>query len=146
MSTRRPPFDPPPCLRRGAPTERRPAAAGGRPHAEEPRRRVSPPAQAAAEYEPPPSEQMDEDPDRKAVAERVLETAAEAGAPHQGQATGWGGRPLPGSDDSDASADAGLALYVMGEDGELEKVAKERFLIGRGKHCDLINQQRQGEP
>ncbi|MFW6369273.1 MAG: FHA domain-containing protein [Myxococcota bacterium] len=32
------------------------------------------------------------------------------------------------------------SLYLMAADGELDKVAKERFLIGRGKHCDLVVQ------
>lgn len=31
-------------------------------------------------------------------------------------------------------------LYLMSEDGELDKIVKERFLIGRGKHCDFIIQ------
>jgi len=31
-------------------------------------------------------------------------------------------------------------LYLMSEEGELDKVAKDRFLIGRGKHCDFIIQ------
>ena len=29
-------------------------------------------------------------------------------------------------------------LYLVGEGGEIEKVSKDRFLIGRGKHCDLV--------
>lgn len=31
-------------------------------------------------------------------------------------------------------------LYLMAGDGELDKVAKDRFLIGRGKHCDFVIQ------
>ena len=34
---------------------------------------------------------------------------------------------------------AGKELVLLGEDGrELDRVAKDRFLIGRGKHCDLV--------
>ena len=29
-------------------------------------------------------------------------------------------------------------LYLMAENGELDKVTKERFVIGRGKHCDFV--------
>ncbi|HTO96352.1 MAG TPA: FHA domain-containing protein [Myxococcales bacterium] len=33
----------------------------------------------------------------------------------------------------------GASLVLIGEDGsELERVGKDRFLIGRGKHCDLV--------
>jgi hypothetical protein len=33
----------------------------------------------------------------------------------------------------------GQSLVLLSEDGsELERVEKERFLIGRGKHCDLV--------
>jgi hypothetical protein len=31
-----------------------------------------------------------------------------------------------------------LLLYVASESGALEKVDKDRFVIGRGKHCDLV--------
>src|SRR6185369_4866533 len=32
----------------------------------------------------------------------------------------------------------GPGLYLMAEGGELDKIAKDRFLIGRGKHCDFV--------
>ena len=32
----------------------------------------------------------------------------------------------------------GPALVLLAEGRELDRVAKDRFLIGRGKHCDLI--------
>jgi FHA domain len=35
-------------------------------------------------------------------------------------------------------APAGPALVLLAEGRELDRVAKDRFLIGRGKHCDLI--------
>ena len=38
-----------------------------------------------------------------------------------------------------AAPAAGSSLVLIGEDGsELERVEKDRFLIGRGKHCDLV--------
>jgi hypothetical protein len=36
------------------------------------------------------------------------------------------------------SADGDLHLYLMTEGGELDKITKERFVIGRGKHCDFV--------
>ena len=33
---------------------------------------------------------------------------------------------------------AGPGLYLMMEGGELDKITKDRFLIGRGKHCDFV--------
>ena len=35
-------------------------------------------------------------------------------------------------------ATGGMLLYLMSENGSLEKVDKDRFVIGRGKHCDLV--------
>ena len=29
-------------------------------------------------------------------------------------------------------------LFLVGETGALDKVIKDRFVIGRGKHCDLV--------
>ncbi len=37
-----------------------------------------------------------------------------------------------------AAARAEACLYLVTEDGELGQVRKERFVIGRGKHCDLV--------
>ncbi|HYG69623.1 MAG TPA: FHA domain-containing protein [Anaeromyxobacteraceae bacterium] len=64
----------------------------------------------------------------RALEERVLETAA---------ALERSIRPDP-----EASAaitiDEPPTLYVVGESGELDKIVKERFVIGRGRHCDLV--------
>jgi hypothetical protein len=97
------------------------------------------------EQPPSPARGMDGDPDRIAVAERVLETAAELERlikskqqqqpgpaelpPAQDEAPEQ--TPLPGS-----VAEKGL--YLVLEEGELDRIAKDRFLIGRGKHCDLV--------
>ncbi len=75
--------------------------------------------------EPPP-----DDPVRREVASRVLETAAELERlmkdKNQAEPTA-----LP-------EAATGHELFLMAEDGSLDKVVKERFVIGRGKHCDLV--------
>jgi hypothetical protein len=39
---------------------------------------------------------------------------------------------------SDRSVSAQRLLVLMADGRELDRVAKDRFLIGRGKHCDLI--------
>ena len=36
------------------------------------------------------------------------------------------------------SAGYTVSLVLMSDGRELERVTKDRFLIGRGKHCDLI--------
>jgi len=33
---------------------------------------------------------------------------------------------------------AGPTLFLVGDGGELGRVGKDRFVIGRGKHCDLV--------
>lgn len=89
---------------------------------------------------------LDDDPVRREVAERVLETAAELEKLIKGK----------GSDDDDEEAvedDVGMdvedsepqpsarrggELYLMAEGGELDKISKDRFVIGRGKHCDFV--------
>jgi hypothetical protein len=69
-----------------------------------------------------------DDPTQRAVGERVLETAAALERSIHSDAAA--GSPTP---ELDAET-----LYVVGETGELDKIAKDRFLIGRGKHCDLV--------
>ncbi len=68
-------------------------------------------------------------PARREAARRVLETAAALEvdiAASERTPTGEARAPEPGT------------LYVVGEGGEIDKVGKDRFLIGRGKHCDLV--------
>jgi hypothetical protein len=69
------------------------------------------------------------DPSRREAARRVLETAAALEddiAASERTPTGELRAIEPGT------------LYVVGEGGEIDKVGKDRFLIGRGKHCDLV--------
>lgn len=90
---------------------------------------------------PPVSAQkLDDDPARREVAERVLETAAELERLIKGknQQEEDGGLD-EGLDGGDAGADAdGGHLYLMAEGGELDRITKDRFVIGRGKHCDFV--------
>ena len=41
-------------------------------------------------------------------------------------------------DDPGGDSTGAPALYMMVEGGELDRIAKERFVIGRGKHCDFV--------
>jgi hypothetical protein len=46
---------------------------------------------------------------------------------------------LEGRDADDAEhSGAGDQLYLMAESGQLDRIGKDRFVIGRGKHCDFI--------
>ncbi len=64
--------------------------------------------------------------DRVAVAERVLEEAERLErAMHEKTPPGT---PTPSP----------RGLYIVREDGTESEVAKERFIIGRGRHCDLV--------
>lgn len=92
---------------------------------------------------------------RRQVEERVLETAAQLERQIKG-GRGEPPEPPPGLGiednvdddliDDDEIVDELMgevqrkSLYLMAEDGELDKVDKERFLLGRGKHCDFIIQ------
>ena len=104
------------------------------------------PARASrAALEDKPSSRLEDDPVRREVAERVLETAAELERLIKGKnQQEEGGDSLPDVEDGgDAqeqqeSADGGPALYLMAEGGEMDKIAKDRFVIGRGKHCDFV--------
>ncbi|MBN1210424.1 MAG: FHA domain-containing protein [Myxococcaceae bacterium] len=113
----------------------------------------------------PSSNALDNDPVRREVAERVLETAAEL----ERLIKGKNEPPQPVDDDAldedqppDAPEDSGLqdmgddrrddeepmddeagdeegaALYLITETGDQQKIVNDRFIIGRGKHCDFV--------
>lgn len=98
----------------------------------------------------PPAGAMDDDPVRREVQERVLETAAELERLIKQKNGGGSPPPDQSIDDSAGDVDPGVdidvggessgapALYMMLEGGELDRIAKERFVIGRGKHCDFV--------
>ena len=96
-----------------------------------------PPEFEEEDEEEPPLESMDDDPQRKAVAQRVLETAAELESMIKGKQAGE-----PAAHDPMGGSGAGPsldhALYLSTDGRETERVAKDRYLIGRGKHCDLV--------
>jgi pSer/pThr/pTyr-binding forkhead associated (FHA) protein len=90
---------------------------------------------------------LDDDPMRREVQERVLETAAELEklikSKHQ-QQNNQNAQSAEQEPVADVDVDMGNepggapALYMMLEGGELDRIAKERFVIGRGKHCDFV--------
>lgn len=138
------------------------SVAGGTPvkaAAAAPAARAAPPPRAAPAAPPmlkpvqqPPPHQgaMDDDPVRREVQERVLETAAELerliksknqnNNPPPDQSIDQSDDGGEGEVDVDMGGEAGgaPALYMMLEGGELDRIAKERFVIGRGKHCDFV--------
>jgi hypothetical protein len=73
---------------------------------------------------PPLPPRLPADAPRSAVAERVLETAARLE------------RAIGERTPVETAGPAGLV--VVREDGTTLDVAKERFVIGRGRHCDLV--------
>ena len=68
---------------------------------------------------------------RGAAADRVLEAAARL---EQGISEPAAPAPAPG----EAPAAPAGALLVVREDGSELEVVKDRFVIGRGRHCDLV--------
>ena len=126
-------------------------APNGRPAQQQARPQAAPPVlaqQKAPQNRPePPPQKLDDDPVRREVAERVLETAAELERLIKGknQSQDNGGENdessgMEGVDVEEPASDAGAgnALYLMAEGGELDRIAKDRFVIGRGKHCDFV--------
>jgi hypothetical protein len=88
---------------------------------------------------------LDDDPERREVAERVLETAAELERLIKGKENRQDDGDLDDVSDS-AEADDGEGesaeeeggLYLVMEGADPERMTKERFVIGRGKHCDFV--------
>lgn len=83
-----------------------------------------------------------EDPTRRQVAERVMERAAELERLMQSRSGRepihqpvLSSRPLPNGLQPQPE---GTTLYLITDDGEMQKIGKDRFLIGRGKHCDFV--------
>ena len=127
-----------------------------------PRRSSLPPppprrSRMAVRQPEPEEEPVDDGPqpeadDRKAVAERVLETAAELERLIKG---GKEEEPADVQEEEPAMEEpppepkprrAGLKsrqstqlkLYLVNQDGDLEPIEKSRYIIGRGKHCDMV--------
>ncbi len=130
----------------GAAANGRPAPAAAPPSRSAGAPPVLSPAKAPPRPEPPP-QKLDDDPVRREVAERVLETAAELERLIKGKnqnqdssAEAEESSGMEGVDVEEPQSDggAGNALYLMAEGGELDRIAKDRFVIGRGKHCDFV--------
>jgi hypothetical protein len=104
-----------------------------------------------------PSPKLEDDPVRREVAERVLETAAELERLIKGKndnrdedeempdesdaiedANGLDAEPQDQDIQDEPQEDSLPSLYLMAEGGEMDKIAKDRFVIGRGKHCDFV--------
>lgn len=96
----------------------------------------------------PTPQSLDDDPARRQVAERVLETAAELERMIKGKGQSAEldvgldlDEPVSASPDDPppVSKEPGQgSLYLMSEAGDWYNVGKERFIIGRGKHCDFV--------
>lgn len=81
----------------------------------------------------------EEDGTHRQVAERVLQTAAQLER-MLGSAPGAEPGALAAQENGvSLQADEGAgALYILSDDGQESRVAKDRYLIGRGKHCDYV--------
>lgn len=115
--------------------------------------------------ERPSSNALDNDPVRREVAERVLETAAElerlikgkneppqpvdddsledeappeppedSGLQNMGEEEPQDEEPM----DEEPQEEEGSALFLITEGGDQQKIVNDRFIIGRGKHCDFV--------
>ena len=101
-----------------------------------------------APMDEPPVPKPEDDPIRREVAERVLETAAELERLIKGKGQYPDDEPMDDNgmhepEAAEPKPDAGLAaegvsLYLAVEGGEMNRIAKDRFVIGRGKHCDFV--------
>lgn len=110
------------------------------------------PAMRRMEQDKGSSNKLEDDPVRREVAERVLETAAELERLIKGKNENRmedddaPDSSVPDVDDAGGadvgeggeSVEEGASLYLMAEGGEMDKITKERFVIGRGKHCDFV--------
>src|SRR5262249_18886137 len=89
--------------------------------------------------EPAPSLAPDDDAAHRLVAERVLQTAAELERMIGSKAESASAASLTNGENG-AAPHAGEQgrLFILSDDGNESQVAKDRFLIGRGKHCDYV--------
>ncbi|XXF75478.1 FHA domain-containing protein [Myxococcaceae bacterium GXIMD 01537] len=151
----------------------RPAAAptpvlAAKPAPPPPREEAPPPRPPRLVEERAPANALDDDPVRREVAERVLETAAELERLIKGKNESQPppeevdelpeeeDESLPEPEDPNAGMDdmpdepadepmdeepaeeEGGSLYLVTENGEEELITVDRFIIGRGKHCNYV--------
>ena len=109
------------------------------------RLRIAPEPTTQEEDEPPTARVQDDSARVSQLAQLASGgMARRAGAPVDSDATTMdldgvvGFRP-PVAIAQEAIPDAGPSLVLLADDGsELDRVRKDRFVIGRGKHCDLV--------
>jgi len=126
------------------------SGAAARPANGTPPRPAARPAPAAAPpalrpvQQQPQAGSLDDDPVRRQVQEKVLETAAELErlikSKNQGAQPDHSAESADGGFDNEVDVDMGgaeaggaPALYMMLEGGELDRIAKDRFVINSGK-------------
>ncbi len=123
-----------------------------------------PPRQAPRPVDDRPSANaLDNDPVRREVAERVLETAAELERlikgknepvhpvdddaldeepppepPEDSGLEDLGDDQEPLDEEPPEEEDEGISLFLITEGGDQQKIVNDRFVIGRGKHCDFV--------
>ena len=122
-----------------------------------------PPQRPSRAEERPSANALDNDPARREVAERVLETAAELerlikGGKNNEPREEIDEEPLPEDDGGDMDMGPGPAadepmdeeplddggeaaagtVFLNMDNADPQPITKERFVIGRGKHCDLV--------
>ncbi|WNG42277.1 FHA domain-containing protein [Archangium violaceum] len=164
-----------PAVARAAPPVLQPVSGGASAKSPPPALRDDTPLPAPAPQRPsaraeerPPANALDNDPARREVAERVLETAAElerlikgknsepreeideeplpedsddSGMDMAAQDESLEDEPLPEDeplDDEPMDEPGAGALILSMDNAEPQTITKERFVIGRGKHCDLM--------
>jgi hypothetical protein len=81
--------------------------------------------------EPPTAERL-------AVAEQVLETAARLERAIQERPPPVPRRPTAAGEGERPGEAAPATLVLVRDDGGQIEVSKDRFVIGRGRHCDLV--------
>ncbi|HEY4574073.1 MAG TPA: FHA domain-containing protein, partial [Thermoanaerobaculia bacterium] len=88
---------------------------------------------------PPPVEDAEAsaaEVDDEPPPEAILATSMEL--PGGGGATGRVRAPIAAAEEPGVAVSGGPTLVLLSDGRELDRVVKDRFLIGRGKHCDLI--------
>ncbi len=90
--------------------------------------------------EPAPALALDDDGAHRLVAERVLQTAAELERMigSKAEAAPSAASLTNGENGAAPHAEEQGRLFILSDDGQESQVAKDRFLIGRGKHCDYV--------
>jgi hypothetical protein len=98
------------------------------------------PGWAASGREPSPTPASVDDSAHRLVAERVLQTAAELERMIGGQSEPppAGGPATNGENGVALHLEDQGRLFILSEDGQESRVTQDRFLIGRGKHCDYV--------